>query len=218
MKYLLATAALLVSAGCQDDIATPFPVGLEPLEDNLVPVQQGGDKLEMLRTTSTNVDSEIAIYGRGYVLVAPTVVWPASKIPEANYAACSTNEQMVMPNNDTTYEYSFLVHYVVNNILTVEWDDQWRWGTIQDGTGSGSDASRFFGMVKHQKTEGSSFIELSEGTMEVTATDDPTVAELAFVEHLKAAGGSVDDVLTGVQHHYDSIIAVAHGNPLPPCP
>lgn len=217
MKYLIATAALLVSAGCQDDIATPFPVGLEPLEDNLVPVQQGGDKLEMLRTTSTNVASEIAIYGRGYVLVAPTVVWPASKVPEANFAACSTNEQMVMPNNDTAYEYSFLVHYVVNNILTVEWDDQWRWGTIQDGTGSGSDAE-FFGMVKHQKTQGSSFIELSEGTMEVTATDDPTVAELAFVEHLKAAGGSVDDVMKGVQHHYDSIVAVAHGNPIPACP
>jgi hypothetical protein len=217
MKYLLATAALLASAGCQDNIATPFPVGLEPLEDNLVPVQQGGDKLEMLRTTSTDVDSEIAIYGRGYVLVAPTAVWPASKVPEANDAVCSTNEQIVTPNNDTVYEYSFLVHYVVNNILTVEWDDQWRWGTIQDGTGSGSDAA-FFGMVKHQKTQGSSFIELSEGTMQVTATDDPNVAELAFVEHLKAAGGGVSDVLAGVQHHYDSIVAVAHGNPIPACP
>jgi hypothetical protein len=217
MKYLLATAALLASAGCQDNVTTPFPVGLEPLEDNLVPVQQGGDKLEMLRTTSTDVDSEIAIYGRGYVLVAPTVVWPASKVPEANFAACSTNSQMVMANNDTSYEYSFLVHYVVNNILTVEWDDQWRWGTIQDGTGSGSDAA-FFGMVKHQKTQGSSFIELSEGTMQVTATDDPNVAELAFVEHLKAAGGGVSDVLAGVQHHYDSIVAVAHGNPIPACP
>lgn len=217
MKYLLATAALLASAGCQDNIATPFPVGLEPLEDNLVPVQQGGDKLEMLRTTSTDIDSEIAIYGRGYVLVAPSVMWPASKNPDANDAACSTNEQMVTPNNDTAYEYSFLVHYVVNNVLTVEWDDQWRWGTIQAGTGSGSDAA-FFGMMKHQKTQGSSFIELSEGTVQVTATDDPNVTELAFVEHLKAAGGGVSDVLAGVQHNYDSLVAVAHGNPIPACP
>lgn len=215
MKYLLAMAALV--AGCQDNVTTPFPVGLEPLEDNLVPVQQGGDKLEMLRTTSTDLNSEIAIYGRGYVLVAPTVVWPASKTPDANFAVCSTNQQIVTPNNDLTYEYSFIVHYVVNNVLTVEWDDQWRWGTIQDGTGSGSNAA-FFGMVKHQKTQGSSFIELSEGTMEVTATDDPNIAELAFVEHLKAAGGSVADVLKGVQQHYDSIVAVAHGNPIPACP
>ena len=217
MKYLLATAALLASAGCQDNVTTPFPVGLEPLEDNLVPVQQGGEKLEMLRTTSTDIDSEIAIYGRGYVLVAPSVMWPASKNPDANDASCSTNQQIVTPNNDTAYEYSFLVHYVVNNILTVEWDDQWRWGTIQDGTGSGSDDA-FFGMMKHQKTQGSSFIELSEGTVQVTATDDPNVTELAFVEHLKAAGGGVSDVLAGVQHNYDSLVAVGHGNPIPACP
>ena len=137
--------------------------------------------------------------------------------PDVNIAVCSTNEQMSTPNNDAAYEYSFIVHYVVNNILTVEWDDQWRWGTIQDGTGSGSDQT-FFGMIKHQKTMGSSFITLSEGTTEVTATDDPNATQLSIVEHLEAAGGSVDDVLTGVQHHYDSIVAVTHGNPIPACP
>jgi len=215
MKGLVV--ALVVAAGCQDDISTPFPPGLEPLEDNLVPVQQGGDKLEMLRTQTADVNSEIMIYGRGYVLVDPLTVWAMSKVPEANFAACSTNEQMVTPNNDLTFEYSFLVHYVVNNILTVEWDDQWKWGTIQPGTGSGS-AAAFFGMVKHQKTDGSSFIELSEGTLQVTATDDPNATELAFVEHLKAAGGGVSDVLAGVQQHYDSLVAVSHGNPIPACP
>lgn len=218
MKYLLATAALVVaSAGCQDNVATAFPPGLEPLEDNLVPVQQGGDRMETLRTASTDDNGEIKIYGRGYVLIDPMTVWAASKNPDADIALCSTNAQMVTPNNDPAYEYSFLVHYVVNNILTVEWDDQWRWGTIRDGTGSGSDAA-FFGMMKHQKTAGSSFIELSEGTVQVTATDDPNVTELAFVEHLKAAGGGVSDVLAGVQHNYDSLVAVAHGNPIPACP
>jgi len=215
VKYLLATAALF--AGCQSDVTTPFPAGLEPLEDNLVPVQQGGDRTETLRTASTDDNSEIKIYGRGYVLLDPMTVWAASKNPDADDAKCSTDSQTVTPNNDTAYEYSFLVHYVVNNILTVEWDDQWRWGTIVPGTGSGS-AALFFGMIKHQKTEGSSFVELSEGTIQVTATDDPNVTELAFVEHLKAAGGGVSDVLKGVQHNYDSLVAVSHGNPIPACP
>jgi hypothetical protein len=218
VKYLVATFALVAaSVGCQDNVATPFPAGLEPLEDNLVPVQQGGDRTETLRTASTDDNSEIKIYGRGYVLVDPMTVWAASKNPDVDDAVCSTNAQMVTPNNEPTYEYSFLVHYVVNNILTVEWDDQWRWGTIVPGTGSGS-AALFFGMIKHQKTQGSSFIELSEGTIEVTATDDPNVTELAFVEHLKAAGGGVSDVLKGVQHNYDALVAASHGNPIPPCP
>jgi hypothetical protein len=215
VKYLLATVAVIATSACQDNVATPFPAGLEPLEDNLVPVQQGGERTETLRTDSTDDNDEIEIYGRGYVLVDPMTVWAASKNPDANDAACSTNAQMVMPNNDPAYEFSFLVHYVVNNILTVEWDDQWRWGTIEPGTGSGS---QFFGMIKHQKTQGSSFIELSEGTIQVTATDDPNVTELAFVEHLQAAGGGVSDVLKGVQHNYDALVAVSHGNPIPPCP
>jgi hypothetical protein len=217
VKYLLATA--LLAAGCQDNVATPFPAGLEPLEDNLVPVQQGGDRTETLRTASTDDNDEIKIYGRGYVLVDPMTVWAASKNPDVDDAACSTNAQMVTPNNDAAYEYSFLVHYVVNNILTVEWDDQWRWGTIVPGTGSASGSGAlFFGMIKHQKTQGSSFIELSEGTIQVTATDDPNITELAFVEHLKAAGGGVSDVLKGVQHNYDALVAASHGNPIPPCP
>ena len=74
-------------------------------------------------------------------------------------------------------------------------------------------------MIKHQKTDGSSFITLSEGTIQLTPTDDdPNTTELSFVEHLDAAGGSTDDVQKGVQHNFDSIVAVAHGNPSPACP
>lgn len=213
MRWLLLAVTLLV--GCQDDVSTPFPPGLEPFEDNVVPVQQGGERTETLRIQAADAGDEKRIYARGYVLVAPDVVWAMSKDPAANVAVCSTNQQIVTPNNDPSYEFSFIVHYVVNNILTVEWDDQWRWGVIEPGTGS---ATPFFGMIKHQKTQGSSFVELSEGTVEVHGTDDPNVTELAFVEHLKAAGGADSDVIAGVQHNYDSLVAVAHGNPVPDCP
>ncbi len=212
MKSFLASCALLAGVGCQSDIATPFPPGLESLEDNAVPVQQGGAYTETLRTSTVDAD-EKKIYGRGYVLLDPGTVWAASKDPEANVAVCSTSTQDITPNNDPGYEFSFIVHYVVNNILTVQWDDQWRWGVIE-----GTLEAPILGMIKHQKTEGSSFIELSEGTIQISATDDPNVTELAFVEHLQAVGGGVSDVLTGVQHNFDSIVAVSHGNPIPPCP
>ena len=116
-------------------------------------------------------------------------------------------------DNDAGYEYSFLVHYVVDNILTVEWDDQWRYGVI-DGTVD----EPTFGMIKHQKVQGSSFIHLSEGTIQVLATDDPDVTKLAFVEHLDAVSGGDGDVIKGMQHNYDAMVAVAHANPIPPCP
>jgi hypothetical protein len=73
-------------------------------------------------------------------------------------------------------------------------------------------------MIKHQKVQGSDFISLSEGTIQVLATEDPAVSELAFVEHLDAVSASTGDVLQGVQHNYDALVASAHGTPIPPCP
>ena len=59
---------------------------------------------------------------------------------------------------------------------------------------------------------------LSEGTIQVLATTDPGVSELVFVEHLDAVMAGPSDVIEGVQHNYDALVATAHGNPIPPCP
>jgi hypothetical protein len=199
-----------VAAGCQHNIKTEFPPGLEPLEDN--PVVLGNDLTEGLMTQSTD-SPYVMVYGRGYVLVAPAAVWAATKAPAPNLATCTTSKQTEDLNNEPDYEYSYLVHYTVNNIVTVQWDDQWRFGTV-DGTPDDPTLA----MVKHQKTQGSSFITVSEGTIELDATPDPNVTELSFVEHLNATGGSVSAIMTGVEHNYASLVAVAHGNPIPPCP
>jgi hypothetical protein len=195
--------------GCQHDIATPFPPGLEPFEDNPVPEQTPA---EMLTEQSSDADY-IHVWGRGYIFESPGMVWAATKTPTVMVASCSTDQQIITPDNDLTYESSFLVHYIVNSVLTVEWDDQWRYGTIM-----GTPDAPTLGMIKHQKTEGSSFIRLSEGTIQILATDDPAITELSFVEHLDSIGAGVDDVLKGVRHNYESILAASHGQPSPPCP
>lgn len=204
MKYLLA---LLLIAGCQDNIATPFPEGLEPFEDNLVDAQPDGPFVEVLRTATSDKDY-IRVHGRGFVLVPPDVMWAAAKDAEPNKSTCKTDEQRLTLGNEPQYEFSFLVHYVVYDFLTVEWDDQWRFGTIDET----------LAMIRHQKVQGSDFISLSEGTIQVLATSDPNVTELAFVEHLDALTATTGDVLQGMQHNYDALVARAHGNPIPPCP
>lgn len=208
----LASFVAVVMSACQSDVSTPFPPGLEPLEMNRVPKQTGGPYAEQLRIASEE-NPYIKIYARGHVLVAPNVVWAAAKTPEVNVAACTTSEQTITPDSQPEYEFSFAVHYKVNNVLTVEWDDQWRFGTI-DGTADAPSQA----MIKHQKVQGSDFIRLSTGTIELSATDDPNVTELAFVEHLDAFGGGADDVRKGVRRHYGALAAVAHGQPIPPCP
>ncbi|HUJ57431.1 MAG TPA: hypothetical protein VLX92_03030 [Kofleriaceae bacterium] len=204
-------ALVIVLAACQHDIKTPFPPGLEPLEDD--PIPEASPPYSESVVTEADDASYIRIYGRGYVLAPPATVWAAAQSPDPNVAICSTTSHTVTLDDEPQYEYSFLVHYEVDDVVTVTWDDAWRFGVI-DGT----DDAPTLAMIKHQKIDGSSFISLSEGTIELTATDDPGVTELAFVEHLDSVGASDGDVLKGVQHNFASLAAVSHGNPVPPCP
>ena len=73
-------------------------------------------------------------------------------------------------------------------------------------------------MIKHQKTQGSDFISVSQGTIQILATNDPGISELAFVEHLDAVSGGASDVLRGMQDNYGRLLALAHGLPSPTCP
>jgi hypothetical protein len=209
----VAGAAFVVGGviGCQHDIVTPFPPGLEPFETNPVPVSVApyNEKLVTIAVDS----SSLHLYGRGYILLPPAVVWPTSKASAPNVALCSTNQQLVTENDEPQYEYSFLVHYVVNNLLTIEWDDRWRFGLV-----TGTADAPMLAIAKHQKTEGSSFIRLSEGTIQFAATPDPDVTEVAFVEHLDAVSAGDGDLLKNMQHNFDSLVAVAHGGGVAKCP
>ncbi|MBX3154986.1 MAG: hypothetical protein KF773_03225 [Deltaproteobacteria bacterium] len=111
------------------------------------------------------------------------------------------------------FALSFLVHYFVDDILDVEWDDQWR-GDVVRGEPEAPEVI----LIKHQKVRGSDFIDLSEGTIEIVDNPDPNVTELRFVEHLDALAGGISDVIEGMQDNYDRLVAVTHGRPIPPCP
>jgi len=198
---------VLACMGCQHDVKSPFPPGLEPLEDNPVP-EQSAPYTETL-ATAVGSGSEVQIYARGYVLADPATVWAATQTPQAVVATCTTDAQSFTIDDEPQYEFSFIVSYTVNEVLTVQWDDQWRYGTI--------DADPFFGMIKHQKIDGSSFITTSEGTIQVTDAG-AGATEVAIVEHLQAVAGSSDDVLKSTNHVFASIVAVAHDASIPPCP
>jgi hypothetical protein len=166
---------------------------------------------ERLITRSVD-DDFIRVYGRGFVLAPPIDVWTAAQDPQVMIAKCATTTQTVRPGAEA-FTLSFVVHYFVDDVLDVEWDDQWR-GDVVFGT---PDAPKHV-LVKHQKIMGSDFIDRSEGTIQIVDTDDPAISELRFVEHLDALTASQEDVIEGMQHTYDRLVSVAHGGPISPCP
>lgn len=206
-----ATFAAFAFAACQSSVTTPFPAGLEPFEDADTPGTLPEIRQEALQTSGRS-DDIIRAYGRGFIFGAPAAVWAAAKVPEAMAARCNTSSQTYMLNNEPQHELSFLVHYVVNDLLTVEWDDQWRGDVIE-----GASATPDLVMIKHQKVQGSSFIKRSDGSIQLFATDNPNLTELWFVEHLDAISGSTADVVGGMKDNFDAMAAVVRGQPIPPC-
>jgi len=199
---------LLALIGCQDSISTPFPPGLEPFDDDGAVDDLDATFTEELTTSSKDTDM-IRAYGRGFVFASPARVFEVAHDPEVMFARCKTTSQSAMLDNEPDYDLSYLVHYFVDDILDVEWDDQWRGDTVP---GSGVT------MIKHQKIRGSDFITISEGTIAIVETEDPEITELRFVEHLDAVMATQGDVIAGMQHNYDAMVAVSHGGPIPACP
>lgn len=211
-KCLVLVALALGLAACFGNTSSEFPEGLEPLEDNTVPEQQGGNYTETLELVDGE-DHHTWVHGRGYFFAPPADVWEVIHDPDLMVSACATTSHSWEIVDDPAYELSFLYHYVVEDLITIEWDEQWRYGTIE-----GTPAEPTLAIVRYQKVYGSELIRLIEGSIQVLATEDPEVTELQLVEHLDAAGGDASDIRASMQYRFDSIAAVVHGGDAPPCP
>src|SRR5262249_57411091 len=108
------------------------------------------------------------------------------------------------------YEYSFTIHYEVDEILTVEWDEEWRYGTIQ-----GTPENPQLAIIRWQKVFGSSFISLIEGEISVAPAENGQT-EVDFVEHVDALQADQNNIRITIQDEFAALVARSHGQPLPP--
>lgn len=192
---------VFVSA-CQDTIVTEFPPGLEPLEANTAPLT---DTL----TFTEGTEGFTWVHGRVRLPAPADVVWSLAKDAERMVARCDVDQYELMTTVLPDYEYSFDVHYTVHNVLTVTWDEQWRFGWIDHGDG--------LGMIRYQKVLGSDFIRLLEGSIQVVPTVDGAATDLQFVAHLDALGGAASDMKSTMRDRAATLSAALVGGALPPC-
>lgn len=204
-----AVGVLVLCGGCFGNTSTVFPEGLEPLEDNLVPAR---DTIGIDFVDGDN-GSYAWVHGRAWVAAAPADAWMATKDADVMAAVCSTDSHAIAPDVEEGYELSFQISYQVDELITVAWDELWRYGTIE-----GVPEDPIFGMVRYQKVYGSELISTLEGSIQIHATDDPGITEIELIEHLAAAGGTLSDMRASMQYRFDSLAAVATGGTPPPCP
>jgi hypothetical protein len=208
MRYALAM--VLVLAACQDDITTVFPDGLEPLEDNTAPVPQAGAGVEELLTVATEGDPKV-VHGRGLIAAPPALVWAAAKDPEHLYS-CATTRHSAMVGVEPQYEYGWKFHYEVDEIITVAWDELWRFGTI-----TGTPEAPELAIIRYQKVFGSDFITLIEGSIILRAAE-AGATDIEFIEHLAAVRGATSDMAASMRNRFHTLVELGHGRPAPGCP
>lgn len=212
VRTVLAIAVGAALCGCQDDIVTEFPDGLEPLEDNRVPAITGANPVEQL-TVMRGEDGYKWVHARGVLLAPPSVIWPLTKDAERLASVCNTDRHSIQVGTEPQYEYGFAIHYEVDEVVTVAWDEVWRYGTI---TGTPVDPAR--AMIRYQKVFGSDFITTLEGSIQILARTDPGQTEIELIEHLDAFGGSADQMEGSMRYRFGLFASAAHGTAPPRCP
>ena len=139
-------------------------------------------------------------HGRARYAAPSGEVWLALKDPTVLVNDWSTDRQVVEKNTDANYEFSFRAHYTVEDILTVEWEEDYRYGTI-----AGSPEAPELALIRFQMVYGTEFIELLEGSYQVLAIDERTT-EVQMIQHVQALSGGHEDIVDSFEHIHQNLL------------
>ena len=136
---LVVLAAAVCVAGCFGEEQTPFPPGLEPLEaENLAAfpepseAQPHPEQLVMARSFAPEtVERTHSVHARGYVRAPLVDVWEALRDPDVGADRRTFSEWSSTEGVEPDYDYSYVIHSVIENVITVEYDVTWRHGVVE---------------------------------------------------------------------------------------
>jgi hypothetical protein len=200
--------SLLVCSACQRDILTEFPDGLEPL-DTCAAAWPDGEYPEMVGFWEEVGDPDQGCVV-GWVQAPLAVTWAAIQRADAVVDRRAVDAWTVEEDVEPEYDVSVLIHNVVNDIVTVEFDVTWRQGRV-DGT----DDEPVVVAARWQKTEGTSFISLLEGSLVATQVDGEDVTSIEMFERIEGAASDTQEIDAYLHDLHASIVALVHDGELP---
>jgi hypothetical protein len=203
--------SLLLAAACTSDVASPFPPGLEPLEDvtTAPPAGTASDPHpESLALEEGQDDDSNWVHATGYVHGSVKDVWDALAVADVLADRHHIDSYTASPGGES-YDVSWVLHYTIKNVVTVQFDLTWREGAVS-GT---KDAPTAVSAV-YAKTYGSSLVKLMKGSIEVKAIDAST-SQLFFAQHMSATSTSADNIALWTRDLFANVVAHVHGQPLP---
>jgi hypothetical protein len=202
---------LLLASGCRAE-ETPFPVGMEPLEENTAscPDGSGSDPYpEEIGLASGTGDDFYWAHGCAYLHFPAVDAWEAFQDPDVVVDRRRIAEWSAEYDVEQGYDYSMLVHHLVRDLITVEYDITWRHALVDGETTAPEIVA-----VRWQKTYGASIIHLLEGSAVLRAVDDD-VTRIELIEHLEAPREGPEALETFMTDLHADMVAFANGHDLP---
>lgn len=173
---------LLVGCLSEEVVDKEFPTILEPLEEIRVGLPEGEDYPEDVVVFSEDGEEYAWVHARGYLHLSLEDAWTALRNDLVYVNQRTVAEYTVTEMDSELYDYIFVVDNRVDDIVPVEFTNEWRHVGNLDEKGDVSDV-----VVRWQKTEGTDFIQLMEGSVEIIPVDgEDAVVEIRIIEHLKA--------------------------------
>jgi hypothetical protein len=189
-----------------------MPPGLDPVGPNpcAYPVPVDGDAYpETFSQTSGATDAYSWSCGKGYIKMPITDVWRALQDPTTVADRRKVNVFTSTLDVETGYDVSFMIDNTVYDIITVEFQVTWREshteGTLEAPTAVAAN---------YMKTYGSDVMKLLAGSIALKQIDDTTTG-FECLEYIAAVMKADESVQSYQPDLYNSVVAAAHGNPLP---
>lgn len=187
-------------------------LALAPLEDNRAAWPSSGDGSypEELSVVSGGDSDLWWADARGYIRAPIASVWEAALDPEVGVDRREVDEWSVEQDPQAGLDASYVVHTTVKDVITVDFDLWWR-HEVQDGTTD----EPVEVVAVWSKVDGSSFIDILQGSMVLREVRGEEVTEVELEEQLKAALRDDATLVAFLDDFFASLVAASHGEPLP---
>ena len=198
--------SLLGFSACTEDVKLEFPEGLEPLEEIQVDLPAGTSAdpyPQELNLSSGETDEYAWVQARGYLHQDIISGWEKIRDPEVYIDIDEVTEYTIDDVSSDLYDYVFVVHNSVDNIITVAFDVEWRHGAL-----SGDVNDPGIVAIRWQKTEGTEHIGLLEGSLQFFPANDADgqpmedILEVQFIYYLKATLDQAENSVRTISDMY----------------
>lgn len=201
----------LIACVPNEVVQDEFPKVLEPLEEIRVEPPEGDNYPEEIALLSEDGTDYAWVHARGYLHLSMEAAWTALRNDLVYVNQRDVSHYSVTEVDSDEYDYIFLVENEVQDILPVEFTNEWRHVGHQNDKEEFSDV-----VVRWQKIEGTDFIQLLEGSVEILPVDgEDSIVEIRIIEHLKATLDQEANAIEFVTDMAERWRLVGHGEPIP---